>query len=183
MKTKQASKYKRLPALIVLVLFIASVVAGLYYALDDGRSTTRAQADNPADLKAKSVAQLGQGALTFYDSTGKAKINIVVEIAQNEYTRARGLMHRKTLPETQGMLFIFDEEESRYFWMKNTSISLDMFFINNEHRIVHTEKYTKPYSQRSYPSVKPARYVVEVNAGFADRYDIVPGDSVAWRRF
>jgi len=127
--------------------------------------------------------KINQGEVTFVSGEGQRKASILVEIADDDYTRAYGLMFRQNLPENQGMLFIFEEDDYQSFWMKNTPIPLDMIFANSQNEIVHIEKYAEPYSLRSYPSRKPAMYVIEVVAGFTDRYEIEAGDRITWRRF
>jgi uncharacterized membrane protein (UPF0127 family) len=121
-----------------------------------------------------------EGELTFSDSTGNQKIKIDIEIADDEYQRQLGLMNRQSMDELNGMLFIFPEERFQSFWMLNTLFSLDMLFINSNKEIVTIHKNTKPLSEQSYPSSKPAQYVLEVNAGFCDRHNIKEGDKVFW---
>lgn len=120
------------------------------------------------------------GILVFSDSLGNEKINIDIEIADTEYKRQLGLMNRKSMEEKQGMLFIFNEERFQSFWMLNTLISLDIMFVNNEKKIVTIHKNTTPLSQQSYPSTEPAIFVVEVIAGFSDKYSIQVGDKISW---
>lgn len=121
-----------------------------------------------------------EGELTFTDTTGNPIIKIDIEIADNDYERQLGLMNRQSMDEMQGMLFIFSEERYQSFWMLNTLFSLDMIFINSSKEIVTIHKNTKPFSEQSYPSSKPAQYVLEVNAGFCDRHNIKQGDKVFW---
>ena len=92
---------------------------------------------------------------------------IKVEIARTPYQRARGLMYRESLAEDAGMLFIFEREEVQSFWMKNTKISLDIFFINDKGRVVGVIENAEPYSEKSLYIDKPSRYVLETNAGLA----------------
>lgn len=108
---------------------------------------------------------------------------IDVELAQDEAERQLGLMYRDKMAENQGMLFIFEDETTRSFWMKNTVLPLDMLFINANNEIVTIHKSTTPYSEESYTSTKPAKFVLEVNAGFTDKYKIAVGDRITWRRF
>ena len=94
-------------------------------------------------------------------------------------------MHRESLPEDSGMLFIFEGETVRTFWMKNTYLPLDMIFINSEKEIIHIEKDAQPCESdpcRVYSSKHPAEYVIEVNAGFSERKGLNPGDSVELNR-
>ena len=121
-----------------------------------------------------------EGELTFTDSLGNDIINIDIEISDNEYERQLGLMNRKSMEETQGMLFIFNNEQPQSFWMRNTLISLDMLFINKNKEIVTIHKNTEVLSPRSYPSTEPSMYVVEVIGGFTDKYEIATGDKIFW---
>ncbi len=125
---------------------------------------------------------LPRGELFFLRKDGSRKARLLIEIAENDYSRTKGLMFRRDLAENQGMLFIFKQEAPRAFWMKNTPLSLDMIFVNAHKEIVKIHKYTKPFSTQSYPSIKPAQYVVETIAGFTDRYEIKTGDHIAWER-
>ena len=121
-----------------------------------------------------------EGELTISDSLGNSKVKIDIEIADDDYSRQLGLMNRKDMEENQGMIFIFDEERVQSFWMLNTLFSLDMIFINKENRIVTIHKNTTPLSQQSYPSSKPALFVLEVVGGFSDNHNIKVGDVVHW---
>ena len=120
------------------------------------------------------------GELTFFDSTGKAAEKIDIQIAKDEFDRELGLMFRKSMEENQGMLFIFPDVQVRNFWMRNTLIPLDMFFISESQMIINIAKNTTPYSDSSYASTGPAKYVLEVNGGFADRNNITPGMKIEW---
>lgn len=135
--------------------------------------------DNSAKKNLKSTDKLGK--VVFYDSSGHDNMDIIVEIEDDEYHRAKGLMFRQSLPDNQGMLFIFDNEAIRRFWMKNTSISLDIIFINASMKIVKIHKNTTPFSEQTYSSEKPAKYVVEVRAGFSERYQIKEGQTISWK--
>jgi len=121
-----------------------------------------------------------EGELTFSDSTGNPILKIDIEIADNDYERQLGLMNRESMEEMQGMIFIFPEEKFQSFWMMNTLFSLDMIFIDSKKEIVTIHRNTKPLSEQSYPSSKPALYVLEVNAGFCDRHNVKLGDKVFW---
>lgn len=121
-----------------------------------------------------------EGELIFTDSLGTLKTKIDIEIANNEYKRQLGLMNRKEMKENQGMLFIFTKEAYQSFWMRNTLISLDMIFANEHKEIVTIHKYTKILTEQSYAASEPAMYVVEVVAGFCDKYNIQVGDKINW---
>jgi uncharacterized membrane protein (UPF0127 family) len=121
-----------------------------------------------------------EGELVFSDSTGFQKAKIDIEIADDDYQRELGLMNRKSMQENQGMLFIFPFERYQSFWMRNTFISLDMIFVDANKTIVTIHKNTQVLSDQSYPSSKPAKYVVEVIAGFSDKNNIQVGDKIEW---
>ena len=103
-----------------------------------------------------------------------------VELAVTPEEQARGLMYRKELPEGQGMLFDFHQEQPGVsFWMKNTYIPLDMIFIRSDGRILRIAENTTPLSDRVISSGGAARGVLEVIAGTARKFGIAPGDRVA----
>ena len=120
-----------------------------------------------------------EGVLTF-SSGGKEIRTIDIEIADNDYERMLGLMHRKSMSDTRGMLFKFDREEPQSFWMKDTHISLDIIYVGQNKQIVSIQKNAVPFSEKSLPSEGPAQYVVEVIGGFCDQYGIKAGDTVVF---
>lgn len=102
-------------------------------------------------------------------------------IADTPDEREVGLMHRDSLPENEGMLFLLDDEEVVGFWMKDTLIPLDIIFIDKDWKIVNIRHSAQPCTAEpceSYFSDSPVRYVLEVNAGFTQRYGISEGASV-----
>ena len=108
--------------------------------------------------------------------------SIDIEIAEGDYETQTGLMYRKGMEDNQGMLFLFDTETPRSFYMKNTEFSIDIIFINAKKEIVQIYDSAKPYDQSSLPSVSPCQYVLEVNAGLTSRWGIKAGDVVEWTR-
>ena len=103
-----------------------------------------------------------------------------VEVADTPDARDRGLMFRKDLPADTGMLFIFDDEMIRTFWMKNTHIPLDILYFDANRRLVSAQLDVPPCGEQTrcplYPSAGPARYVLELNAGQSRALDLAPGD-------
>jgi len=122
------------------------------------------------------------GMLDFVAPDESKVVSIVIEIAETTETHSKGLMGRPFLRMTDGMLFIFERAELRYFWMKNTPVSLDMIFIDSEWQIVHMAESTLPMTTRTYSSRFPARYVVEVPAGFVKFFNIQTGMRIQWQR-
>jgi uncharacterized membrane protein (UPF0127 family) len=123
-----------------------------------------------------------EGELTFLLSDGRPVVKINIELAETEAEQQQGLMNRPFMGNDQGMLFIFDADEIRGFWMHNTIIPLDILYVNSAMEIVHIAENTQPFSDRSIPSVKPAKYVVEVNAGFCAQYGITAGNRIEYNR-
>jgi uncharacterized membrane protein (UPF0127 family) len=103
----------------------------------------------------------------------------VIEIADDDAERARGLMFRDEMPADHGMLFIHEREEPRAYWMKNTHIPLDILYFDDKRRLVTQQRDVPPCSLGDrcppYPSDAPARYVLELNAGEAARLKLEPG--------
>jgi len=102
-----------------------------------------------------------------------------VELAETQEKQSLGLMFRDQLPDDHGMLFLFPGEAMRSFWMKNTRIPLDIFYFDEELKLVNVSENTKPCrTQRcpGYPSAGPAKYVLELNAGKAAELGVKAGD-------
>lgn len=101
-----------------------------------------------------------------------------VEIADDAAERARGLMFRKSLAADRGMLFDFRRERMVSMWMKNTPISLDMLFIDEEGEIVRMARDMVPFSEDAISSGQPVRAVLEIPGGTSERLGIELGERV-----
>ena len=168
-------------AISATIILILALIAVLTYQpsskpVSTSQPTTSSQQPEVYDFTK-------QGELRFQTARQDFISAIDIELAQDDLKRQQGLMYRDKMADNQGMLFIFDDEDTRSFWMKNTILPLDMIFVNSHNEIVTIHKNTTPYSEQSYTSTKPAKYVVEVNAGYADRHKIAVGDRIAWSRF
>lgn len=108
----------------------------------------------------------------------KSYIIVNVEVADNSVERGVGLMFRKKMGEMSGMLFVFDDPGIYPFWMMNTYIPLDMLFISDNGTIVDIIPDTVPMSEERLVPQAENSYVLEVNAGFCERYGIETGDIV-----
>ena len=144
--------------------------------------TVSAHGFSGAQTSARSGSVRPDGKLDFVGLDGSKVVTIVIEIAETAEDRRIGLMGRASLPMTNGMLFIFEEAELRYFWMSNTPVSLDMIFVDPEKRIVHIAESTLPLSTQTYSSQFPAQYAVEVPAGFVKFFKIKTGMRIQWQR-
>lgn len=106
-----------------------------------------------------------------------AGIEVMVEIADDNEERSRGLMHRESLPEDQGMLFVYTDERTLSFWMRNTLIPLDIAYIDREGRIVDIQQM-EPQDSTTHPSAAPAMYALEMNQGWFEAHDVEVGDRI-----
>jgi len=107
---------------------------------------------------------------------------IEVAIAESQVARQEGLMNVYDMPQDNGMIFIFEQEEQLSFWMANTPLSLDIIFVNADKEIVRIHSNTPPHSQQQFTSDQPAMYAVEVNAGYTARHDIQEGHFIEFVR-
>ncbi|USG59693.1 DUF192 domain-containing protein [Sneathiella marina] len=110
--------------------------------------------------------------------TTSQEIKLVVEVADNQAAREKGLMLREALAPMTGMLFDFNDLKPVFMWMKNTPLSLDIMFIDDRGEIIFIKEYAQPGSLEVISAPQPVRAVLEVVAGFAERHDIRIGDTV-----
>ncbi|HEY9480689.1 MAG TPA: DUF192 domain-containing protein [Candidatus Paceibacterota bacterium] len=112
-------------------------------------------------------------------SLGGARYDALV--SDTEALRARGLSGRPHLEDGQAMLFIFPNEGDWGFWMKDMLFPIDMIWIDNDLRVVTVKANAQPssYPDVFYPTA-PARYVLEISAGDAAKFDIGPGGKVTF---
>jgi hypothetical protein len=129
------------------------------------------------------VAALPAGALETFKTSELTIVTVsgprkfAVELALSEPQREQGLMFRRSMAPDAGMLFDMDAPQNITMWMKNTFIPLDMVFID-QGRIVDIHERAVPMSLDIISSRAPARYVVELNGGTADRIGAKIGDKV-----
>jgi uncharacterized membrane protein (UPF0127 family) len=100
---------------------------------------------------------------------------VVAEVARTAAERQQGLMGRDDVPDGTGMLFVFEDEAIRSFWMKDTPISLDIAYLNSDLRIV-TVKQMEPLVTSTYDSAAPAMFALEVRQGWFAERGIEEGD-------
>ncbi len=130
---------------------------------------------------AQSTTISGSPTMTI-DASGGEKVEVRVEIADNPAEQEKGLMDRTTMSEDRGMLFVFPDEKTRIFWMKNTLIPLSIAYMDSKGRIVDIQKMAAPDKTvpdddlPRYISAKPARYALEANEGFFKEHGVEVGD-------
>lgn len=128
-------------------------------------------------IKQTEVTFKKEGELTIFKSDSTT-VHLDIEIADTDYDTQTGLMYRNSMADSQAMLFIFEDEQPRSFYMKNTHIPLDIIFIDANKTIVNIQKKAKPFDETSLPSNRPAQYVLEVNAGLADKWHLEIGNRI-----
>jgi uncharacterized membrane protein (UPF0127 family) len=123
-----------------------------------------------------------EGELVFLNKNDTL-VQLDIEFAETDYEQQTGLMHRNSMETNQGMLFIYEDERPRpTFYMKNTKIPLDLIYIDSDLNVVEINKDAKPFDESTIKAYKPAQYVLEVNAGFADKYNITDSLSVSFQK-
>lgn len=118
-------------------------------------------------------------------STGSfGGVSLSVEFATTTMQREKGLGDRTFVPEGYGMLFVFPKDDSYGFWMKDTLVPLDMFWLDSKGQVVYTlqDVATSTYPSVFYPPV-PARYVLETISGFANAHNIATGTPLHLQNF
>lgn len=175
---KKPYKKQRFFAILAVVLLLIFVF--VYVISNQPMWGEHAVVKKPAEKTVAAAFDI-EGQLTFFDPAGEEITTIYIEIADDEYSRERGLMYRHYIPDTVGMLFIFPDEARRWFWMHNTPSSLDIIYSNSNHEITRIIENTMPYSDESVPSGDPAQYVIEVKAGFAAQHQIKQGDRFSYQ--
>jgi len=171
---KKSLDWIRITGAILFILILA-YLANIYITKD--------KAGNIADRVEKTEPQFAkEGILAFISSEGDTIREIDLEIADDPPSRQQGMMYRSSMSDKRGMLFIFEREAKQSFWMKDTKMSLDILYVSGNKEIVTIYKHTQPYSTTPIPSFKTALYVVELAAGFCDRYQIEEGDQIIFQR-
>lgn len=116
------------------------------------------------------------GKVTFAEAPGSPRVE--VELARTPRHRAHGLMYRQRLSDSEGMLFSWDREAPRSFWMHDTCLPLDMLFLAEDGTVLGVLEQVPPMNDapRSIPC--PARHVLELRAGWTRAHGVEPGQRV-----
>ncbi len=107
---------------------------------------------------------------------------IDAQVAHTPQQRQIGLMYRSSMPQHEGMLFIFEHAGVQCFWMKHTPLPLTAAFLADDGRIVNLADM-QPHSEQSHCSVQPVRYVLEMNQSWFSKRGIRPGQHVSGAPF
>ncbi len=134
-------------------------------------------------VKTEPIVFKKEGELTFI----KQKVDTLIaafdiEFAETDYETQTGLMYRESMAENHGMLFIFPDERMHSFYMKNTAIPLDLIFIKSDSTIASFQENAKPFNEAGLSSQVPVKYVLEVNAGIAEKLLLDVGDKIEFSK-
>ncbi|MDP5238357.1 DUF192 domain-containing protein [Uliginosibacterium sp. 31-16] len=102
---------------------------------------------------------------------------IQAEVAATQAQRELGLMNRKSMPQQNGMLFVFEQSQPYCFWMKNTLLPLSIAFIDEAGQIVNLADM-QPQTETNHCATKPIRYALEMNQGWFSAKGIKAGTTV-----
>jgi len=137
-----------------LVLFVLGSLLG----------TTR----KPRAVENRALIQVGAALVILGNDTVNA------EVARTSQERSKGLMDREEVPDGTGMLFVFEREASRTFWMQDTFVSLDIAFLDSSMAIIDIQQMESG-SGEVYDSAAPAKFALEVRKGWFAEHGIVEG--------
>ena len=146
----------------ILLALVAAVSGILIYSLDEEKGIDQ------------------QSKVSYND------LEFMVEVADTREERAEGLMHVEELDQNEGMIFVYDEEDYRSFWMKNTLIPLDIIFLDSELEVINIEQAdpepnTSDENLVSYESERPAQYVLEINQNKSEEIGLEEGSEIEFR--
>jgi uncharacterized membrane protein (UPF0127 family) len=170
---------------IIIYIFALAVIIAIYLYLANvgriqDRGTERTRLDPLIERPAQEPVFRKDSELSFLKPDGTIITTIEIEIVNTPASRMQGLMFRQSMAMNRGMLFIFEFSHNIEMWMRNTYIPLDMIFVREDKTIAHIETNTVPFSEDTIYCPVPVKYVIEVNAGFTERYGIEPGQMIDW---
>jgi uncharacterized membrane protein (UPF0127 family) len=155
--------------LLLSLAAAALVVSGCGYYNDSGPASTAVDGSRPTFGAAKVLIDTDKGSVLFD-----------AEVAETDRERELGLMHRTSLPEDQGMVFMYFASHRSGFWMKDTLIPLSVAFFNLDGKIIRILDM-EPCPKNPCPVYRPgvSYYgAIEVNQGAYERWGVKPGDTV-----
>jgi len=110
--------------------------------------------------------------------TGEARHAFKAWVASTPWQKARGFMHVHSIEPDRGMLFLLGQPQYASFWMRDTYISLDLLFIDEEGRVVNIIERAEPLTTTPLLSTAPVTHVLEILAGTSERLGIRAGQRV-----
>lgn len=139
--------------------------------------------ESKTTIKTEEVVFTKEGRLDiFKKESDSLAIRLDIEFAESDYETQTGLMYRKGMKTNQGMLFIFPDVAMHSFYMKNTAFALDIIFIDETLKIASFQENAQPFKQNGLSSKVPVKYVLEVNAGLVQEWQLEIGDQIVFER-
>lgn len=123
-----------------------------------------------------------EGEMSLMKPDGDTIKELDIEFAESSYEHETGLMYRESMEDNQGMLFIYEDEAPRSFYMKDTYIPLDLIFYSADSTAVSFQENAEPMDETSLPSGEPAQFVLEINAGLVEEWNIEIGDKMSFTK-
>lgn len=182
-RRKSKPNYKK--AMMVGALFLVMLSFILTSIPNFGGSGSKAASvKTPVNANApaprSSIQFQKQGTLTINRQSNHAPLVVDIEVADTETKRNQGLMYRRHMEPHHGMLFIMENLKEQNFYMRNTYISLDIIYLDENKKIVSIAKNTETLNDNSIPSNGNALYVLEVVAGYGETHGLQVGDQMEW---
>lgn len=177
-KNRKSAKGKNRNIIMVSIILLAMILTIVFQVAAPRKGALRKN----QSTETVNIAFTKHGELELINPQGELFKKLDIEIADTDYATQTGMMYRNSMEENQGMLFVFPNQQERYFYMKNTRISLDIIYLNSNAEVVSIQKNAEPYNESSLPSNAPAQYVLEIKGGLSDQWGIAPGWKIAWER-
>ena len=158
---------KKYYLVIILIILVIGTLIGLFI-LNSNQSNVQSD-----QSKLQALTDSSKVSVKINNSTLK------LEVARSEQKREEGLMNIKKMQDNSGMIFIFEDEQIRTFWMKNTYISIDIIFLDKDLKIVKIFENTKPLqTSEIYSSDYPSQFVIEANSGWVEKHNLKVSDKL-----
>ena len=123
-----------------------------------------------------------EGELYLIKSSWDTIQKLDIEFAESDYEHQTGLMYRESMEDHQGMLFLYETERVRSFYMKNTYIPLDIIYYEADSTLVSIQKNATPRDETPLPSEGPAQFILEINGGLSDDWGLEQDDKMSYIR-
>ena len=183
-RRKPKPNYKKTFMVGALFLAMLSFILSSVPNFGGGKSSKAASVPMPTSTNAPATSSsttfTKQGVLNISRKNNPEALSVDIEVADTETKRNQGLMHRRYMEPNHGMLFIMDELKEQSFYMRNTYISLDIIYLDQNKKVVSIAKNTQTLNDNSIPSNGDALYVLEVVAGYAETHGVDVGDQMDW---
>lgn len=157
--------------------FLFLIVSSLFWSFSSCKETSKKV------IKTEPVVFKKEGELTIIKQKVDTLIaSLDIEFAETPYETQTGLMYRESMKLNQGMLFVFPDEQMHSFYMKNTEIPLDLIFIKADSTIASFQENAEAFNETGLSSQVPVKYVLEVNAGLAQKWLLEIGDKIEFTK-